>query len=360
MKSYNHLWEIFISDENIDEAIKKAVKGKRKRKRVRKCLEDPNFHDKIKEYAQNFYNYPHKPIEIYDGISRKKRIIIVPKFEEQVVHHMIVNTMMPIFTKGMYEHSYGSIPNRGGHKGARQIQKWIRKGGRNCKYCLKMDIRKYFESIPHDILLAKLRKIIHDERFMDILEIVIGIIDKGIPLGFYLSQWLANWYLQDLDHYIKERLGAKYYIRYMDDMVIFGANKRELHEMRRTIAEYLKRYLGLRMKGNWQVFRFHYITRKDKDIGRFLDFMGFRFYRNRVTLRRSIMLKASRKARHIYKTRKITIQSAKQMLSYLGWIDATDTYQMYLVWIKPYVNIQECKRRVSRYDRRNNNAVKLV
>ena len=360
MKSYNHLWEIFISDENIDAAIKKAVKGKRKRRRVRQCLNNPNFHNQIKEYAQNFYNYPHKPIEIYDGISRKKRTIIVPKFEEQVVHHMIVNVMMPIFTKGMYEHSYGSIPNRGGHKGAKQIVKWIKDSNRDCKYCLKMDIRKYFESISHDILLYKLRKNVHDERFMNVLEIAISVTNKGIPLGFYLSQWLANWYLQDLDHYIKEQLRAKHYIRYMDDMVIFGSNKRKLHEMRKAIADYLERNLNLQMKNNWQVFKFHYITRKDKDIGRFLDFMGFRFYRNRITLRRTIMLKASRKARRIYKAKKLTIHSAKQMLSYLGWIDATNTYQMYLAWIKPYVNIQECKRRVSSYDRRNNNADKLV
>lgn len=354
MKSYNHLWEVFTSDETIEAAIKKASKGKQKRKRVRKCLADSNFKNKIKTYSINFHNRPHNPIEIYDGICRKKRTIIVPTFEEQVIHHMIVLTMMPLFTRGMYEHSYGSIPNRGGHKGAKRICKWIKHGGRNCKYVLKMDIKKYFDSIPHEILLSKLRKHIRDERFMRVLEEVISVTEKGIPLGFYLSQWLANWYLQDLDHYIKEKLGAKYYMRYMDDMVIFGSNKRELHKMRYKISEYLETQLGLTMKYNWQVYLFHYIKKDGTHVGRFLDFMGFRFYRNRITLRKNIMIKATRKARHIYKKRKLTIYEAKQMLSYIGWIDATNTYQMYLVWVKPYVNIQQCKRRISAFDRKEN------
>jgi len=211
MKSYNHLWEKYISDENIDLAIKNAAKYKHKKPSVKRCLENPNFHDEIKNYAMNFHNAHHTPKEIYDGIRRKKRTIIVPNFYEQVVHHMIVNTMMPIFTHGMYEHSYGSIPKRGAHKGKKTVERWIRNGGKDCKYCLKMDIKKYFENIPHEVLLDKLRKAIRDDRFMLVIEEVVSVIPKGIPLGFYLSQWLANWYLQDLDHYIKETLHAKYY-----------------------------------------------------------------------------------------------------------------------------------------------------
>ena len=352
MRSYNHLWETFISDENIALSIHNASLGKRKRKRIKKYLNNLEFPQYIKNYANNFHNYKHTPQEIYDGISRKKRTIIVPKFDEQVIHHMIVNTLIPMFTKGMYEHSYGSIPFRGGHKGAKTICKWISSGDKHCKYCLKMDIRKYFDSIPHDILIAKLHRKIRDKRFMAVLEEVIGVIDKGIPLGFYLSQWLANWYLQDLDHYIKEKLGVKYYIRYMDDMVIFGSNKHVLHAMREAIAEYLEDELGLKMKDNWQVFLFHYIKKNGKEVGRFLDFMGFRFYRNRITMRKSIMLKATRKARRIYKRHKMTIHDVRCMLSYLGWVNATNTYQMYLAWIKPYINIQKCKRIVSRYDKK--------
>ena len=348
MKSYNHLWEKFISDENIDLAIKNASKGKRDRCSVKKRINNPKLKKEIVYYANNFKNRKHVPKEIYDGIQRKKRTIIVPSFDEQVIHHMVVNVLKPIFMKSMYHHSYGSIPKRGGHKAKKAIEKYIRNHPKDCKYVLKMDIRKYFDSIPHDLMIEKLRALIHDEKFMCVLEEIIDVIPKGIPLGFYTSQWLANWYLQGLDHYIKEELHAKFYPRYMDDMVIFGSNKKELHKTRILIEEYLHT-LGLEMKDNWQVFRFDYGGKY-----RFLDFMGFRFYRNRTTLRRSIMLKATRKAVRLWKSDKITVFAARQMLSYMGWIDCTDTYGMYVEWIKPLVSFQDLKRKIRGYDKNRN------
>ena len=349
MKSYKNLWDKFISDENIELAIKNASRGKKDRQTVKRRLENPKFKEQIKKYAENFKNKKHTPKEIYDGIQRKKRSIIVPTFDEQVIHHMVVNILQPIFMRGMYEHSYGSIPKRGAHKGKNAIKKWIAKDGKNCKYVLKMDIRKYFDSIPHDIYLRNLRRIIKDDRFMQVLEEITRVIPQGLPLGFYTSQWTANWYLQGLDHFIKNDLRAKHYIRYMDDMVIFGSNKRQLHQIRIEVERYLNDNLGLTLKDNWQVFRFNY-----GDKYRFLDFMGFRFYRNRITLRRSILLKALRKARRLYRAEKITIFAARQMLSYLGWLSHTDTYGIYAREIKPLINYQTLKRRLSAYDKRQN------
>lgn len=359
MKSYNHLWENFISEENIKLAINNSSKRKRNRRIVRKIYNNPEqWIPVIKKYAENFKNYPHIPIEIYDGITRKKRKIIVPNYYEQIVHHMIINVLIPIFTKGMYEHSYGSLPNRGGHKGKKIVEKWIKHDKKNVKYCLKMDIRKFFDSVPHDILKKKLALVIHDKKFLAVIYELIDVTDKGIPLGFYTSQWLANWFLQGLDHYIKENLKAKYYIRYMDDMVIFGSNKRQLHKIRAEISKYLQQELGIELKDNWQVFRFDYIKNdehnKPKHYGRPLDFMGFKFYRDKTILRKSIMLKATRKAKKMYKKAKVTIHDIRQMLSYLGWITHTNTYNMYLERIKPYIDIRAYKKRISNYDKRNN------
>ncbi len=345
MKSYNHLWEKFISDENIDLAIKNASKGKKQRKSVKRRLDNPNFKKEIIYYANHFRNRKHKPKEIYDGIQRKKRTIIVPSFDEQVIHHMVVNVLKPIFMHGMYEHSYGSIPNRGGHKGKKAIEKFIRKHPKDCKYVLKMDIRKYFDSIPHGIYLNNLRKIIHDYRFMSVLEEITEVVPNGLPLGYYTSQWTANWYLQGLDHYIKEDLKAPFYIRYMDDMVIFHGNKRKLHKIKDAVKDYLNK-LGLELKDNWQVFKFEY-----KGKYRCLDFMGFRFYRNRTVLRRNIMLKLTRKARKIWRAERLTVFAARQMLSYLGWLKCTDTYGMYREHVKPLLNFQKLKRKIRGYDK---------
>lgn len=362
MKTYKSLYGSYISPDNIREAIINASKGKRNRQIMRDMyLEPEKWIPIIQRWNENFKNPPHHPVQIYDGISRKQRIIICPTNKEQVIHHMLCNILKPIFMRGMYEHSYGSVPERGGLAGKKVIEKWIKNDRKNCKYVLKMDIRHFFDSVPHDILKRKLNGIIKDEKFLAILFEVINETEIGLPLGFYTSQWLANWYLQDLDHYIKEQLGAVHYIRYMDDMVVFGSNKRKLHKMRNDIARYMNDELGLEMKSNWQVYRFdHFDAKKGKRVGRDLDFMGFRFFCDRTVMRKSIMFKCTRKARRMAKKEHINVYDARQMLSYLGWLDHTDTYNVYLEYVKPAVNIKKLKRRVSADDKRKEKERKLI
>lgn len=354
MKSYNHLMEKMLSPENVKLAIRKAAKGKRDRKRVRRILEDP---DRFVEYYQQFaINYRHrnkKPKTINDGIRQKKRQIIVPSFDEQVLHHMVVNTLEPIIKHGMYEHVHGSIPKRGPMAGRKTIVKWLKNDRKNCKYCLKMDIKSFFGTIPHGLLIQYMEKRIHDRLFMNVVIEIISCTNIGLPLGFHTSHWLANWYLQGLDHFIKEDLRAVHYMRYMDDMVIFGSNKKKLHAMRKAIDKYLNDKLGLKLKDNYQVFLLEYKTKKGIR-GRDLDYMGFRFKFGYVIMRKSIMFRMTRKARRISKKEKPTVYDCKQMVSALSWLKNTDTYGMYLIFIKPYVDFQYMKRRISRYDRRQN------
>lgn len=351
MKSYKHLFDICISEQNRRNAIKQAKRTKRVRKILkRRHMSDDELLDRSLEWILNYENSEHTPVLIQDGTSRKERSIIVPTLEELIVQHCAVKAMEEMFWHGMYHHSYASLRNRGAHKAKKVIEKWIDKDPKNVKYVLKMDIHHFFDSIPHDILKAKLARKIHDDRMLDLLFKIIDVTDGGIPLGFYTSQWFSNWYLQELDHYIKEQLHAVYYVRYMDDMVIFGSNKKTLHQTRLAISDYLNSELGLELKGDWQVFRFSY-TVKGEDRGRVLDFMGFQFYRNRTVLRKSIMLKATRKARKIQKKDKPTVYDYRQMMSYLGWIDATDTYRMYLKHIKPRISFQKMKRYISKCDK---------
>lgn len=347
MKSYNHLWEIVISPDNIRKAICKASLGKRERKTVKEIYE--NIETEIPKFQRFAENYRHRnkaPKIIKEG--KKERTIIVPSFKEQVMHHMIVGALQPIILKGMYEHSHGSIPNRGPALAARYIKKWIRKDQKNTKYFLKMDIRHFFASIPHDMLKGFIARYVHDPKFMRLIGEVIDCSERGLPLGFHTSHWLANWYLKPLDTFIKQELGAVHYVRYMDDMVIFGSNKKELHKMQKKISGFLNG-IGLEMKSNWQVCRFHR-TANGKDKYRFLDFMGFRFYRNRTVLRKNIMLRMTRRARRFTKHR--GIYSCRKMIAALGWLNQTDTYGMYIKWMKPYINFRAIKRKISRYDKR--------
>lgn len=370
-KSVNNLYLPMLEFENVKAMFYRAAKGKRQRPDVAAILNPETIDgyvydliDKLKNTAPEWVEVPHperawKPIihkksRINEGTNRKVRLIEKPRYcYEQIVHHLVVNACNEIMTRGMYEFVCGSVPKRGAHYGKRHIEKWIKNDAANCKYILKMDIRHFYESIDHDILKDWLKKKIRDQRMLYILFLIIDGSETGLPLGYYTSQWLANFLLQPLDHYIKETLHAAHYIRYMDDMVVFGRNKKALHKMRQNIQQYLETELKLKLKNNYQVFRFDYVERKTGNRkGRPLDYMGFVFYRDRTIMRESIMLNCSRKMRRVSKKQKVTWHDATSVLSYMGYIKHTDTYGMYYHRIKPYMNVKKLKRIVSNHSKK--------
>ena len=343
MKSYNHLYEKVITRDNIRLAIHNASKKKRGRRVVNAILADPEPHiTRIIEMIENgeVLPSPHKEVQRFDPMRKKWRRIVPPNFYrdmtgrityEQVIQHAVMQVLSPIIMKGMHRHSYGSIPGRGPHMGKRAIANYIAnpKNEKKIKYVLKCDIRKFYESVDIGVLKALIAKTSHDVRFNNLLYALIdsNIVEEngkivrrpGLPIGFYISQWLANWVLQGMDHFIKEELGAEFYVRYMDDFVIFGGNKRKLHRMRRAIAGYIGK-IGLELKDNWQVFLFDYEKK-----GRPLDFMGFKFYRNRTVLRKGILRRMRRTIVAIVSRGLSGSAYWRQRLSsYRGWMGSAD------------------------------------
>jgi hypothetical protein len=357
MKTQKHLYDKCLDKEYIKAEILIAAKNKRKRKDVKRILANiDRYTDIIYNILLNESYKPHLPREtvIQEGTRPKKRIIRKIRFFDQIIHHIVIDACKDVFMQGMYVFCCGSVPGRGIHYSKKYIEKWVRKDCKNTKYCAQMDIRHYFESVDHDILKSRLRKKIADERMLKLLDIIIENGGEGIPLGFYTSQWFANYLLEDLDHYIKESLHIKYYVRYLDDMVIFGRNKKELHRARTAIADYLTNELKLQMKGNWQLFRMVYTDRNGKERGRALDFLGFRFYREKTILRKSLMLRITRKANAIGKKKKPSVYDATSMLSYMGWIENSDSYGLYEDIIKPKVTVKQLKEIVSRKEKKEN------
>ena len=117
---------------------------------------------------------------------------------------------------------------------------------------MKLDIKKYYPHIDKDVLKSKFRKKIKDASTLWLIDCIIDSHSEGLPIGNYTSQWWANFYLQDLDHFIKEELHTKYYLRYMDDMTLFSNNKKQLHKARKAISEFIKP-MGLTLKENWHI-----------------------------------------------------------------------------------------------------------
>lgn len=238
--------------------------------------------------------------------------------------------------KGMYNYNCGSVPKRGTSYGQKALRKWLDIDYKNTKWCLKMDIHKFYPSINNKYLKLKFRRKIKDK---DCLWLIDTIIDsnQGQPIGFYTSQWFANFFLEDLDHLIKEKLGVKYYVRYVDDLVLLGSNKRKLHKIRIEVEKHLKS-IGLELKPNWQVFKVN---------DRAIDFLGLRFYRNKTTLRKRNALRTRRRVRKIAKKGYLNEKDASAIISYWGWVKRSDSYHYYHKHIKPYVSIKLARKVVS-------------
>jgi len=361
MKRAKNLFEQLISDYNLDRAIINSAKSKKDREDVQKVVENKvKYIKKVRSaLCKNMFTPPHRQtIKIQDGSSHKERFIIVPRYiYEQIVHHAVVQVLQPLIMRGMYIYSCGSVPNRGIHFGKRYIEKYIRehKDKADIKYCLKLDIKHFYQNIDTDLLMSKFERIIKDKNMLSIIETILKsniaeyegeLMNMGLPIGYYTSQWFANFFLQDFDHFVKEKLHVKCYVRYVDDIVIFGSNKKELHNVLYAIKEFLQKE-HLEVKENWQIFKFHYVNKKGKEIGRALDFMGFKFYRDRTVIRKSIMLKATRKAKKIAKKKKVTWYDAAQLISYLGWFSHSDCHNVYQKYIRSLVNIKTCKKIIS-------------
>ena len=337
MKRVGNLYEKIIDRQNIETAIYNASKRKRNRPDVVKVLRGIDKHiEEIRVMLTRGEYIPSPFIEqsIVDNSSGKIRTIQKPKFfPDQCVHWAVMQIVEPILSKGMDYYCCASVKNRGGKRGQSAVKKWLKNDPRNTKYTLQMDISKFYPSIDQDILIGLLHRKIKDAACMQMLISIIRSIDSGLPLGNYSSPIFANFYVQGLDHHIREKLGAKYMVRYMDDMVIFGPNKKKLHKMRKAISAYLGN-LRLTMKGNWQVF---------KTDSRPLDFLGYRFYRDRTTMRRRNALRIRRRVKKVHKKRELTFEDAAAVVSYLGWIYHSNSRYFYKKHLKPYINIKKMK-----------------
>ena len=353
-----------LDEDLIRKAFYKMRKGKTKRRELIKIeknlsievramrimIENTKPADVEVEHPElAFKPIKHRPCRIIDG--GKERDIYKPEIHELWLQHIIMLILGPIIQNHSYRYSCGSMPKRGGQYGKKIIEKWIRDG--NIRYFAKADIRHFYKSIQIKIVMKYLRKIIDDEWFLYIVELCFKWFKKGLPLGFYISQWLANFLLEPLDYMIA---GEEHrYVRYVDDIVIFGNNKKKLSKLLREIRSYIGKSFRLKMKRNYQTCRFDY-EKKGKTIGRPVDFMGFVFYRNRTRLRKHIMVAASRIAHIIHKCteagRRIYLKHARAMMSRLGWFKCTNTYTCYEERIKPYVKVKKLKHIISITDRR--------
>lgn len=166
---------------------------------------------------------------------------------------LLVETMKPILMRGMYHWSCASVPGRGTHYAAKHIKKIMQSDRRGTRYCAELDIRHYYQHIDIDVLMRALERKIKDRRFLSLVRAILETGAPGLAIGYYLCQWLANFYLEATDRYIRSLDGVHHMVRYMDNITLFGRSKRRLHKAVRAIGTYgfMERDSVIRNKSKW-------------------------------------------------------------------------------------------------------------
>jgi RNA-directed DNA polymerase len=275
------------------------------------CIDEINLELKNKTYKTSEYS-----IDTRVERGKKREIHKLPYFKDRIVHHAILQVIEPILSETYIKDTYQSIKGRGVHKAKDRLKTFLQYT-ENTKYCLKIDIKKYYPSVDNAILKTLIRKKI---KCNDTLNLVDEIIDstKGLPIGNYTSQTFGNYYLSHFDHWIKEDKKVKYYIRYADDMIFMSNDKEYLHELKKEIETYLAENLKLRLKENSQIFPTNI---------RGIDFLGFRFFHEYTMLRNSIK-KAYMKLIKSIQKRGAKLKKINLLMAYYGWIKASDSYNL--------------------------------
>jgi hypothetical protein len=280
----------------------------------------------MKLINKTYHTGKYKHFTIYEPKERK--IAALP-FEDRIVQHAICNIIEPLFEKSFIYDNYACRKGFGVIAGSLRTTKFRRAAVDSFKnqkiYCLKGDIRKYFYTINHSILKKFIRKRI---RCIDSINLLEEIIDSsetlvGIPIGNLTSQIFANIYLNEFDHYIKDVLRIKYYIRYMDDFIILHSNKRYLKTILSNIEKYFKNELELELNSKTQIFLVNQ---------RPIDFLGYIVFYDHRLLRKSNIKRTKRKFKKfqkLYSNYYIDLADIRpSIVSWLGHVKWGDSFQL--------------------------------
>ena len=246
MKRAKSLFNQIISYENVRLAWLKARRHKTSKNVVKNFSKNVNKNLLIVQ--KNLKSKPailssYSQFTIYEP---KERLISVVPFIDRVMHHSIMNVLEPVFEKQFIYHTYACRKGKGSHKAI----KYAFSKAKNCEFFLKLDVKKYFDNIDHQILKQKLSRIIKDKECLYLLFDIIDSFstEKGLPIGNLTSQFFANLYLSELDHFVLEKLKPSGYCRYMDDFLLFCNSKTELLKMYSKIESFCYEKLLLNLK----------------------------------------------------------------------------------------------------------------
>lgn len=332
MKRIGYLYEKIYEIENLKEAHKNAKRDKSYYKDVKMVDSNEDYYLGLiqtmlenKTYQVGAYTH----VEIIDK-GKVRKLSKLPYFPDRIIQWAILLQIEKVFVNMFIPQSCASLKGRGIHKASNYVDKYLSNKDET-QFCLKIDVHHFYASIDHDILKSLLLKKFKDKDLLDLLFLIIDSTegDIGIPIGSYLSQYLANFYLSYFDHWCKEENQCKYYVRYMDDIVIFDKDKQKLHILLNKIKQYLYNNLKLELKSNYQIF---------PTFIRGVDFVGYRHFGDFKLLRKSTCKNFKNKMLKIKNKQDVTYKDFCCFYSYKGWLEFCNSYRLYLKYCTPIEN----------------------
>lgn len=287
MKRIGNLWPAVIERGNLARAFHQAARGKRHKLEVRRFGADLDASLTALRVQLIERTFDTGKFNVFKVFEPKERTIHAARFPERVFHHALMNLCEPMLERQSVFHSYACRKGKGRLKGIEAAQKAARKHA----WHLKLDIRKYFESIPHERLIARVRRVFKDQEVLYWLEQIIRGHrpgeGTGLPIGSLTSQHLANFYLGPLDRLCQRLPGVKSHVRYMDDFVCWADDKSVLIAAGREIRRFVEEELGLALKH----------PPCPQPSARGMDFLGYRIFPNHAELNRRSKVRYRRRLR---------------------------------------------------------------
>lgn len=377
MTGTKDLFNSICSMDNLYRAYQNAKSGKGWYKEVKQIEKRPFYYLAGLQYMLKNHLFKTSEYEIFilNGGKKKRDVYKLPFFPDRIAQWAILQVIEPFLVANMTADTYSAIPGKGiqpivndlrgyyktkrvdGKKKSVWVPSILLSDEENTRYCYKIDLHHYYQSINHEVLKQKFRKVFKDPELLWLLDEIVDSINTateedlielslsgeievdpntGIPIGNYMSQYSGNFYLSSFDHWVKEELHVKHYYRYMDDVVIFASSKEELHEIHRKVTAYTRDYLHLNIKGNYQIF-----PTKVRGV----DFVGYRFFGEYTLLRKSTAINFKRKMRACRKKMENNIPPTYSewcsFNSYKGWLGNCDSYRLFKKYMEPLIEYMQ-------------------
>lgn len=377
MTGTKDLFNSICSMDNLYRAYQNAKSGKGWYKEVKQIEKRPFYYLAGLQYMLKNHLFKTSEYEIFilnEG-KKKRDVYKLPFFPDRIAQWAILQVIEPFLVANMTADTYSAIPGKGiqpivddlrghyktkiidGKKKSVWVPSILLTDEENTRYCYKIDLHHYYQSINHEVLKQKFRKVFKDPELLWLLDEITDSINTateedlielslsgeievdpntGIPIGNYMSQYSGNFYLSSFDHWVKEELHTKHNYRYMDDVVIFSSSKEELHEIHKKVTAYLRDYLHLNIKGNYQIF-----PTKVRGV----DFVGYRFFGEYTLLRKSTAINFKRKMRACRKKMENNIPPTYSewcsFNSYKGWLGNCDSYRLFKKYMEPLIEYMQ-------------------